>query len=40
MGVEVLPGIAGDQVLFNDDGSVGGIVTGDFGWGKDGQKKD
>ena len=40
LGVEVLPGIAGDQVIINDDGSVGGVITGDFGVGKDGQPKD
>ena len=40
MGVEVLPGIAGDKLIFNDTGAVGGVVTGDFGWGKDGQQKD
>lgn len=40
LGVEVLPGIAGDKVIFNENGAVGGVVTGDFGWGKDGQKKD
>ena len=36
LGVEVLSGIAGDKVIFNENGSVGGIVTGDFGWAKDG----
>jgi electron-transferring-flavoprotein dehydrogenase len=36
LGVEVLPGIAGDKVIFNEDGSVGGVVTGDFGIAKDG----
>jgi len=35
-----LSGIAGDQVLFNEDGSVGGIITGDLGIAKDGTKKD
>lgn len=40
MDVEVLPGIAGDQVIFNDDGSVGGVRTGDFGIAKDGTRKD
>jgi len=39
-GVEVLPGITGDRVLFNEDGSVGGVVTGDIGWKKDGTKHD
>jgi electron-transferring-flavoprotein dehydrogenase len=40
MGVEVLPGIAGDKLILNDKGAVGGVITGDFGWGKDGQQKD
>jgi len=40
LGVEILPGIAGDKVIFNDDGSVGGIITGDFGIAKDGSHKD
>ena len=26
--------------MFNEDGSVGGIITGDFGIAKDGSKKD
>lgn len=29
VGVEILPGIAGDNLLYNDDGSVGGIITND-----------
>jgi electron-transferring-flavoprotein dehydrogenase len=37
LGVEILPGIAGDKIIFNENGGVGGIITGDFGWGKDGQ---
>jgi electron-transferring-flavoprotein dehydrogenase len=37
--VDVLPGIAGDQIKFNDDGSVGGVFTGDNGIAKDGSKK-
>jgi electron-transferring-flavoprotein dehydrogenase len=39
MGVDILPGIAGDQIIFNKDGSVGGVITGDFGIGKDGSQK-
>jgi electron-transferring-flavoprotein dehydrogenase len=38
-GVDILPGIAGDKVLFNDNGSVGGVITGDFGIAKDGTMK-
>jgi len=40
MGVEVLPGIAGDKPLFNEDGSVAGVITGDMGIAKDGTLKD
>lgn len=40
IGVDVLPGFAGDKVFYNDDGSVGGVYTGDFGIGKDGEQKD
>lgn len=40
LGVDVLPGIAGDKIHYNSDGSVGGIVTGDFGIAKDGTLKD
>jgi len=37
LGVEILPGIAGDQILFDEtDTSVIGIRTGDMGIGKDG----
>lgn len=39
LGVEVFPGFAASEVLFNDDGSVKGIATGDFGIGLDGEKK-
>ena len=37
MGVEVYPGFAAAEVLFNDDGSVKGIATGDMGRGRDGE---
>ncbi len=37
MGVEVYPGFAAAEVLFNDDGAVKGIATGDMGVGKDGK---
>jgi electron-transferring-flavoprotein dehydrogenase len=40
LGVEILPGIAGDKIVFNNDGSVGGVITGDFGIAKDGSRKD
>jgi len=38
MGVEVYPGFAAAEVLFNDDGSVKGIATGDMGRTRDGQQ--
>ncbi|MCC6534617.1 MAG: electron transfer flavoprotein-ubiquinone oxidoreductase [Burkholderiales bacterium] len=37
LGVEIFPGFAAAEVLFNDDGSVKGVATGDVGVGKDGQ---
>ncbi len=40
LGVEIYPGFAASEVLYNDDGSVKGVATGDMGIGKDGQKKD
>jgi electron-transferring-flavoprotein dehydrogenase len=37
LGIEILPGIAGDQILFDDAGErVVGIRTGDMGIAKDG----
>ncbi len=40
LGVEVYPGFAAAEVLFNDDGSVKGIATGDMGVAEDGSHKD
>ena len=40
LGVEVYPGFAAAEVLFNDDGSVRGVATGDMGVGRDGRPKD
>lgn len=41
MGVEVYPGFAASEVLFNDDKTaVKGIATRDMGIGKDGKPKD
>ena len=40
LGVEVFPGFAASEVIYNDDGSVGGVLTGDMGVGADGQPKD
>ena len=39
MGVNVFPGFAASEVLYNDDGSVKGIATGDMGVGVDGEQK-
>jgi len=38
LGVEIYPGFAAAEVLYDADGSVSGIATGDMGIGKDGEK--
>ena len=40
LGVEIYPGFAAAEVLYNEDGSVKGIATGDMGIAKDGHHKD
>ncbi len=40
LGVEVYPGFAASEVLYNDDGAVYGVATGDMGIGRDGEPKD
>jgi electron-transferring-flavoprotein dehydrogenase len=40
LGVEIFPGFAAAEVVYNDDGSVKGIATGDMGVGMDGEQKD
>jgi electron-transferring-flavoprotein dehydrogenase len=40
LGVEIFPGFAAAEVLFNDDGSVKGVATGNLGLGKDGEPTD
>ena len=40
LGVEIFPGFAAAEVLFNDDGSVNGVATGNMGVGKDGNPTD
>ncbi|HWG80220.1 MAG TPA: NAD(P)/FAD-dependent oxidoreductase, partial [Stellaceae bacterium] len=40
LGVEIYPGFAAAEVLYNDDGSVKGIATGDMGVARDGHHKD
>jgi len=37
LGVEIYPGFAAAEVIYNQDGSVKGVATGDMGIGKDGQ---
>jgi electron-transferring-flavoprotein dehydrogenase len=37
LGVEVYPGFAGAEVLYDDKGAVRGVATGDMGIGRDGQ---
>uniref|UniRef100_A0A6B2L0X4 Electron transfer flavoprotein-ubiquinone oxidoreductase n=1 Tax=Arcella intermedia TaxID=1963864 RepID=A0A6B2L0X4_9EUKA len=37
IGVEIYPGYPASEVLFNEDGSVKGVATGDVGIGKDGK---
>jgi electron-transferring-flavoprotein dehydrogenase len=37
LGVEIFPGFTAAEVLYNDDGSVRGVATGNLGIGKDGQ---
>ena len=39
LGVEIFPGFAASEVLYNDDGSVKGIATNDVGIGRDGKPK-
>ena len=39
LGVEVFPGFAAAEVLFNADGSVKGVATGDMGVARDGTHK-
>ncbi|RYY75589.1 MAG: electron transfer flavoprotein-ubiquinone oxidoreductase [Gammaproteobacteria bacterium] len=39
LGVDIFPGFAAAQVLFRDDGSVGGVITGDMGRAADGSEK-
>jgi electron-transferring-flavoprotein dehydrogenase len=39
LGVEIFPGFSGSEILYNDDGSVKGVATGDMGVAKDGSHK-
>jgi electron-transferring-flavoprotein dehydrogenase len=40
LGAEIYPGFPAAEVLYAEDGRVAGVVTGDMGIGKDGEKKD
>ncbi len=39
LGVEIFPGFPAAELLFNDDGSVKGVVTGDLGIARDGSHR-
>ena len=39
LGVEIFPGFAAAEILFNENGSVRGVATGDMGIAKDGSRK-
>lgn len=39
LGVEIFPGFAAAEILFNADGSVKGVATGDMGVARDGSHK-
>jgi electron-transferring-flavoprotein dehydrogenase len=40
LGVEIYPGFAAAEVLYNDHGAVVGVATGDMGIGREGEKTD
>lgn len=40
VGVEIYPGFAASEVLYNHEGSVKGVATNDLGVGRDGKPKD
>ena len=40
MGIEIYPGFAAAEVLYDDKGAVRGVATGDMGIGRDGEKTD
>ena len=40
LGVEIFPGFPASEILYNEDGSVKGVQTGDMGIDKKGNKKD
>ena len=40
MGVEIYPGFSASEILYDDNGVVKGVITGDLGVGKDGKPTD
>ena len=40
LGVEIFPGFPAQSIIYNDDGSVGGVITGDMGLDTKGKEKD
>ena len=40
LGVEIYPGFSASDILYDNEGSVKGVITGDMGVGKDGQPTD
>ncbi len=40
LGVEIFPGFPAQSIIYNDDGSVGGVITGDMGLDTEGKEKD
>jgi len=40
LGVEIYPGFAGAEILYDDAGALRGVATGDMGVGRDGQPTD
>src|SRR3984957_259542 len=40
LGIEIYPGFAAAEVLYDDDGRVRGVATGDMGIGKEGEPTD
>lgn len=40
LGVDIFPGFAASSLIYDDDGAVVGVATGDMGIGRDGEAKD
>jgi len=40
LAIDVLPGVAGDDLIINPDGSIGGVISGDMGVSKGGEISD